>query len=79
MPYHASSVAESVTEYLRRTNATTLLTEREKQLIRLAVIMAKGCQICTRDRIENARAAGIEEHVMNALVGIVCRSCCPGH
>ena len=37
----------------------------------LAVTMTRGCQVCTRNRIERARAAGIGDEVLNALVGIV--------
>src|SRR5437879_11975582 len=46
-----------VREYLRTTHETPLLTEREKHLIGLAVTMTRGCQVCTRNRIEKARAA----------------------
>jgi AhpD family alkylhydroperoxidase len=68
-----------VTAYLRKTNQTSLVTEREKQLVRFAVTMAKGCAICMRDHMERARRAGIGDDVLNALVGIVYRSCCRGH
>src|ERR1700730_3560742 len=61
----------SVLEFLARTHQTSLLTEREKHLIGLAVTMTRGCQVCTRGRIEKARAAGIADDVLNALVGIV--------
>src|SRR2546430_11443348 len=60
-----------VTTYLRETHETPLLTDREKHLIGLAVTMTRGCQVCTRGRIEKARAAGIGDEVLNALVGIV--------
>jgi len=60
-----------VAEYLRKTHETALLTEREKQLVGLAVTMTRGCQVCTRGRIEKARAAGIGDDVLNALVGNV--------
>jgi AhpD family alkylhydroperoxidase len=60
-----------VLEYLSRTHDTTLLTEREKHLIGLAVTTTRGCQLCTRGRIEKARAAGISDDVLNALVEIV--------
>jgi alkylhydroperoxidase/carboxymuconolactone decarboxylase family protein YurZ len=60
-----------ILEYLSRTHDTTLLTEREKHLIGLAVTMTRGCQLCTRGRIEKAQAAGISDDVLNALVGIV--------
>ena len=60
-----------VREYLRATHETPLLTDREKHLVGLAVTMTRGCQVCTRGRIEKARAAGIEDDLLNALVGIV--------
>src|SRR5438270_12553035 len=60
-----------VTTYLRETHETKLLTEREKHLVGLAVTMTRGCQVCTRGRIEKARAAGINDDVLNALTGIV--------
>ena len=61
----------SVLEYLRKTHETALLTEREKHLVGLAVTMTRGCQVCTRGRIEKARQAGINDEMLNALVGIV--------
>src|ERR1700731_3657180 len=60
-----------VLEFLARTHQTTLLTDREKHLIGLAVTMTRGCQVCTRNRIEKARAVGIPDEVLNALVGVV--------
>jgi alkylhydroperoxidase/carboxymuconolactone decarboxylase family protein YurZ len=60
-----------VQEYLRKAHETLLLTEREKHLLGLAVTMTRGCQVCTRGRIENARSAGIGDDVLNALAGIV--------
>src|ERR1700722_8596028 len=62
---------ELVLEFLGRTHQTSLLTDREKHLIGLAVTMTRGCQVCTRGRIEKARAAGITDDLLNALVGIV--------
>jgi AhpD family alkylhydroperoxidase len=60
-----------VFEYLSRTHDTPLLTDREKQFVGLAVTLTRGCQVCTRGRIEKARAAGISDDVLNALVEIV--------
>jgi alkylhydroperoxidase/carboxymuconolactone decarboxylase family protein YurZ len=60
-----------VMEYLARTHQSTLLSDREKHLIGLAVTMTRGCQVCTRGRIEKARAAGIGDDVLNALVDVV--------
>ena len=60
-----------VLEFLARTHQTSLLTDREKHLIGLAVTMTRGCQVCTRGRIEKARAAGIGDDVLNALIDVV--------
>jgi len=60
-----------VVEYLQKTHDTRLLTDREKHLVGLTVTMTRGCQVCTRGRIQKARAAGIGDEVLNALVGIV--------
>jgi AhpD family alkylhydroperoxidase len=60
-----------VLEYLARTHKTSLLTDREKHLIGLAVTITRGCQVCTRGRIEKARAAGMDDNLLNALVDIV--------
>ena len=60
-----------VAAYLRGTHETPLLTEREKHLVGLAVTLTRGCQVCTRGRIEKARAAGIDDDILNALAAIV--------
>ena len=57
--------------YIRQAHGTTLLSEREKHLVGLAVTMTRGCQVCTRNRIEKARAADIDDNVLNALVSVV--------
>ena len=67
MPFDGALVAEC----LRKAHETTLLTDREKQLVGLAVTMTRGCQVCTQGRIEKARAAGIGDDVLNALIGVV--------
>ena len=67
MPYDGGAVAE----YLRQAHETGLLTEREKHLVGLAVTLTRGCQVCTRGRFEKARAAGIDDDALNALIGIV--------
>lgn len=61
----------SVMEYLGKTHETNLLTDREKHMVGLAVTLTRGCQVCTKGRIEKARAAGISDDVLNALIGIV--------
>ena len=60
-----------VVEYLRKTHDTRVLSDREKHLVGLAVTMTRGCQVCTRGRIQKARENGIGDDVLNALVGIV--------
>src|SRR5437868_12503237 len=66
MAYDGSLVAA----YLRETHETRLLTEREKHLIGLAVTMTRGCQVCTRNRVEKARSADIGDDVLNALIAV---------
>ncbi len=60
-----------VRDYLRTTHDTKLLSEREKHLVGLAVTLTRGCQVCTRNRIEKARAVEIGNDVLNALVSVV--------
>jgi len=67
MPYDDTPIVG----YLRQAHGTSLLTDREKQLVGLAVTMTRGCQVCTRTRIEKAREAGIADDVLNALVSVV--------
>ena len=67
MPHDATLVLE----HLRKTHDTPALSEREKHLVGLAVTLTRGCQVCTHNRIEKARLAGIDDGVLNALIGIV--------
>jgi alkylhydroperoxidase/carboxymuconolactone decarboxylase family protein YurZ len=67
MPYDDTQVVS----YIRQAHGTELLTEQEKHLVGLAVTMTRGCQVCTRNRIEKARAAGIDDDLLNALVNVV--------
>jgi alkylhydroperoxidase/carboxymuconolactone decarboxylase family protein YurZ len=67
MPYDDTMIVG----YLRQTHDTTLLSAREKHLIGLAVTMTRGCQVCTRNRIEKARSAGLGDDVLNELVNVV--------
>jgi len=60
-----------VQQDLQKTHESSLLTARDKHLLGLAVTLTRGCQICTRNRIEKARAAGIGDDVLNALVEVV--------
>ena len=50
-----------VVEHIKQTHGSELLSEREKHLIGLAVTMTRGCQVCTRNRIEKARGIGITD------------------
>jgi alkylhydroperoxidase/carboxymuconolactone decarboxylase family protein YurZ len=63
--------ATLVMEYLGKAHDTRLLTEREKHLVGLAVTITRGCQVCTRGRIEKARSAEISDDALNALVAVV--------
>ena len=66
MAYDGSQIAA----YLGGTHETDLLTDREKHMVGLAVTLTRGCQTCTRNRIEKARAAGIGDEVLNALIDV---------
>ena len=59
-----------IVEHIKQTHSTDQLSEREKHLIGLAVTMTRGCQVCTRNRIEKARAIGITDNELNALVAV---------
>lgn len=59
-----------VVDHIKATHATVLLSEREKHLIGLAVTMTRGCQVCTRNRIAKARALGLTDDEINALVAV---------
>ena len=60
-----------VQDYLRKAHESPLLTDRERHLVGLAVTLTRGCQVCTRNRIDKARTAGIGDDVVNALVDVV--------
>ena len=59
-----------IVDHIKQTHGTELLSEREKHLVGLAVTMTRGCQICTRNRIEKARNIGISDDELNALVAV---------
>ena len=67
MAYDGSCVAG----FLAQSHETPLLSDREKHLVGLAVTMTRGCQVCTRNRIEKARAAGVGDDTLNALAAVV--------
>jgi AhpD family alkylhydroperoxidase len=59
-----------IVDHLKKTHDTDLLSEREKHLVGLAVTMTRGCQICTRNRIEKAREVGMSDDELNALIAV---------
>ena len=59
-----------IVDHIQKAHATGLLSEREKHLVGLAVTMTRGCQVCTRNRIEKAREFGISDDELNALVAV---------
>jgi len=59
-----------IVEHLRATHDTELLSDREKHLVGLAVTMTRGCQICTQGRIGKARASGLSDDHINALIAV---------
>lgn len=66
MPYDDTLVKN----HLQQTHATDLLNEREKHLVGLAVTLTRGCQTCTRNRIEKAREFGLTDDELNALIAV---------
>jgi len=59
-----------IVDHIKQTHGTQLLSEREKHLVGLAVTMTRGCQICTRNRVEKARGIGITDDELNALTAV---------
>jgi len=66
MPYDDTPIVD----HLKQTHGTDLLSEREKHLIGLAVTMTRGCQVCTRNRFEQARNIGLTDDELNALIAV---------
>jgi AhpD family alkylhydroperoxidase len=59
-----------IVDHLQKTHESELLSEREKQLVGLAVTMTRGCQVCTRNRIQKARDIGISDDELNVLIAV---------
>ena len=59
-----------ILDHIKATHDTDLLSEREKHLVGLAVTMTRGCQVCTRNRVEKARGIGITDEELNALIAV---------
>ena len=66
MPYEDTLIVD----HIKQTHNTELLSEREKHLIGLAVTMTRGCQVCTRNRVEKARGIGLTDNELNALIAV---------
>ena len=66
MPYDDTLIVD----HIKQTHSTGLLSEREKHLIGLAVTMTRGCQVCTRNRVEKARSNGLTDDELNALIAV---------
>jgi AhpD family alkylhydroperoxidase len=49
---------------------TTALSEREKHLIGLAVVLTRGCQACTGRRLKAAAEIGISTETLQALIDL---------
>ena len=59
-----------IVDHIKQTHSTELLSEREKHIIGLAVTMTRGCQVCTRNRVEKARSIGLTDDELNALIAV---------
>ena len=60
-----------VIQTLEKANATEHLTDREKNLIGLAVTITRGCTYCTGGRTEKALNSGISQETFSATVDLV--------
>ncbi|MFP6587036.1 MAG: carboxymuconolactone decarboxylase family protein [Pirellulaceae bacterium] len=59
-----------IVDHIKQTHSTELLSEREKHLIGLAVTLTRGCQVCTRNRVEKARSIGLTDDELNSVVAV---------
>lgn len=59
-----------VSESLTATGATEALTDREKHLIGLGVVLTRGCQFCSGGRMEKALKAGIAYEAIQATIDL---------
>ncbi len=66
MPYDETLIVD----HIKQTHGTELLSDREKHLIGLAATMTRGCQVCTRNRVEKARSIGLTDDELNALIAV---------
>jgi alkylhydroperoxidase/carboxymuconolactone decarboxylase family protein YurZ len=59
-----------ISESLAATSGSKELTDREKHLIGLAVVLTRGCEHCTGGRMEKALTDGISYHTLKATVDL---------
>ena len=59
-----------ISESLAATSGSKELTDREKHLIGLAVVLTRGCEHCTGGRMEKAFADGISYQTLKATVDL---------
>ena len=59
-----------VSQALKSTGETSELTDREKHLIGLAVVLTRGCQHCTGRRMEDAIKSGISYDTVRETIDL---------
>ena len=59
-----------ISESLAATGGSKELTDREKHLIGLAVVLTRGCEHCTGGRMEKALTDGISYQTLKATVDL---------
>ena len=60
----------TVSQSLQSTGASPDLTDREKHLIGLAVVVTRGCQHCSGRRMEEALKSGIPYETVRATIDL---------
>ena len=66
MPYDDTLIVD----HIKKTHSTERLSKREKHLVGLAVTLTRGCQVCTKNRVQKARDSGISDDELNALIAV---------
>jgi len=59
-----------VSQALKSTGETSELTDREKHLIGLAVVLTRGCQLCTGRRMEDAIKSGMSYDTVRETIDL---------
>ena len=75
-----------VSQALKSTGETSELTDREKHLIGLTVVLTRGCQLCTGRRMEDAIKSGMTYDTVRETIdlsaavnaGVILRSAISG-